>query len=224
MKREKGTLVRWNNDKGYGFIRPHNENEDVFLHVKSLPHYQRRPKTDDILTYEIGIDENQKRYARYAKIKGFSWSLFTIFWLNSLFLFGAYVYFVFKQTLTFHPIAVYVAMSLITILAYSRDKNAAQSGKWRTSEYRLHFYEILGGWPGALLAQRCYHHKSKKISYQIFFWMIVTCHCLFWYHFLTHQEMYQPYQQLITEKARLLISQGTEQIMYFLKNIIKEIS
>ncbi|MCP4351565.1 MAG: DUF1294 domain-containing protein [Desulfobacterales bacterium] len=223
MKKEKGTLIRWNNDKGYGFIRSHNGNEDIFFHVKSLPHYQRRPKTDDILMFEVDIDENQRRYARYAKIKGLAWSPFTIFWMNSIFFFGVYVYFVFRQTLPFHPIAIYAGMSLITIQAYSRDKSAAQSGAWRIPEPGLHFFEMLGGWPGALLAQLYYRHKSRKISYQIFFWMIVVCHCIFWYHFLTHQEMYRPYQQVITEKVSSSVNLITEEIMYLLENITDNI-
>ncbi|HHC24324.1 MAG TPA: cold shock domain-containing protein, partial [Desulfobacterales bacterium] len=125
MKREKGRLVRWNDEKGYGFIRPRNGEEDIFLHVKSLPHDQRRPKTNDVLTYEVGVDEKQQHYARSAKIEGIAWSYFTIFWVSITLLFGIYVYFVFQQKLPFHPLAIYAAMSLLTIRAYSRDKRAA---------------------------------------------------------------------------------------------------
>ena len=34
--------------------------------------------------------------------------------------------------------------------------------------------KALGGWPGALLAQRRLRHKCSKPSYQIIFWIIVT--------------------------------------------------
>lgn len=219
MKKERGTLASWNDDKGYGFIRPHNGSEDIFLHVKSLPHYQRRPKAGDILTYEVGIDENQKPYVSYAKIDGIAWSPFTIIWLGITLLFGIYVYFVIRRTVSFHPLAIYAAMSLLTIQAYSRDKGAAQSGKWRISELRLHLFEILGGWPGALLAQLYYRHKSRKISYQIVFWTIVVSHCVLWYFFLTHQEMYRTYQRIVTEKFRSFVNRSEEHIPSLSKRV-----
>lgn len=219
MKKEKGTLDSWNDDKGYGFIRPHNGSEDIFLHVKSLPHYQRSPKAGDILTYEVGIDENQKPYASYAKIDGIAWSPFTIIWLGITLLFGIYVYFVIRGTVSFHPLAIYAAMSLLTIQAYSRDKSAAKSGDRRIPENRLHLFEILGGWPGALLAQRYYRHKSQKRPYQIVFWTIVVSHCVLWYHILTHQEMYRTYQRVVTEKFRSFVNRSEEHILFLSKRV-----
>jgi uncharacterized membrane protein YsdA (DUF1294 family) len=44
---------------------------------------------------------------------------------------------------------------------------------WRLPEATLHFAEILGGWPGAFLAQRRLRHKCSKAGYQIVFWGIV---------------------------------------------------
>jgi hypothetical protein len=35
---------------------------------------------------------------------------------------------------------------------------------------------MLGGWPGALVAQRMFHHKSKKASFQSLFRGIVFIH------------------------------------------------
>jgi len=37
----------------------------------------------------------------------------------------------------------------------------------------LHLAELLGGWPGAFLAQRRLRHKCSKVSYQFAFWCIV---------------------------------------------------
>jgi uncharacterized membrane protein YsdA (DUF1294 family) len=41
-------------------------------------------------------------------------------------------------------------------------------------EATLHLAELLGGWPGAFLAQRRLRHKCSKASYQIVFWGIVV--------------------------------------------------
>lgn len=45
-------------------------------------------------------------------------------------------------------------------------------------EARLHFMELIGGWPGAFLAQRRLRHKCSKVSYQVVFWMIVIAYQL----------------------------------------------
>jgi uncharacterized membrane protein YsdA (DUF1294 family) len=70
------------------------------------------------------------------------------------------------------------ALSLVTALAYRSDKRRAETGAWRIPELTLHLCELLGGWPGAFLAQRFLRHKNAKISYQIFFWLIVAFHQL----------------------------------------------
>lgn len=73
-------------------------------------------------------------------------------------------------------IAAPATVSLFTYLAYRHDKRCAENGGWRVSEATLHFCELIGGWPGAYLAQRMYRHKTAKVSYQITFWGIVALH------------------------------------------------
>ncbi len=59
---------------------------------------------------------------------------------------------------------------------YRSDKRRAEAGEWRVPEVMLHFTELIGGWPGAFLAQRIVRHKISKTSYQILFWAIVLIH------------------------------------------------
>jgi uncharacterized membrane protein YsdA (DUF1294 family) len=74
----------------------------------------------------------------------------------------------------------YLGASFVTPFVYWRDKVKAQRGGWRISESTLHWLELLGGWPGALLAQRMLRHKNHKASFQIFFWLIVAAHLAVW--------------------------------------------
>lgn len=65
------------------------------------------------------------------------------------------------------------AISLLAFAVYAFDKRRAVKAAERTPESFLHLLELLGGWPGAFLAQRLLRHKSAKISYQFVFWLIV---------------------------------------------------
>ena len=61
-----------------------------------------------------------------------------------------------------------------TFVAYAADKSAAKSGAWRIAESKLHLGAMMGGWPGALLAQRFLRHKSSKQSFRETFWFTVA--------------------------------------------------
>jgi uncharacterized membrane protein YsdA (DUF1294 family) len=67
-------------------------------------------------------------------------------------------------------------MSLACFIAYGLDKRQAGNGGRRVSERTLHLMAFLGGWPGALLAQRQFHHKTQKLPFRIVFWMVIALH------------------------------------------------
>jgi uncharacterized membrane protein YsdA (DUF1294 family) len=73
---------------------------------------------------------------------------------------------------------VVLAVSVLTYALYGSDKRRAQASEWRIAESMLHFCELMGGWPGAFLAQRRFRHKISKASYQCMFWLIVLLHQL----------------------------------------------
>jgi uncharacterized membrane protein YsdA (DUF1294 family)/cold shock CspA family protein len=84
------------------------------------------------------------------------------------------------STRKFIPFFVYFLLSLSTFIAYAMDKIKAHRNEWRVSEKTLHCLELLGGWPGALIAQRVIRHKNKKTSFQVIFWVIVIIHIVIW--------------------------------------------
>ncbi|MBB4634799.1 DUF1294 domain-containing protein [Longimicrobium terrae] len=69
------------------------------------------------------------------------------------------------------------ALSCIAFLLYRHDKNAAQAGRMRTIERTLHLIDLLGGWPGGLLAQDQVRHKTRKLEFQVVFWATVAINC-----------------------------------------------
>jgi uncharacterized membrane protein YsdA (DUF1294 family) len=82
------------------------------------------------------------------------------------------------------PAVVYLAMSFLAMLLYWRDKRQARANGWRTPEKMLHAAELLGGWPGALIAQQLLRHKTRKVSFQVVFWIIVLLHQVIWVDYL----------------------------------------
>ncbi|MFO0975445.1 MAG: DUF1294 domain-containing protein [Planctomycetaceae bacterium] len=69
-----------------------------------------------------------------------------------------------------------LVMSLVCFVTYGWDKRRATSGGRRVPEKTLHILSLLGGWPGALLGQRFFRHKTKKLSFLIVFWCTVALH------------------------------------------------
>lgn len=70
--------------------------------------------------------------------------------------------------------ATYAVASLICFAAYALDKSAARARERRTPERTLLLLGLVGGWPGAVLAQQWLRHKSAKASFRAKFWMTVV--------------------------------------------------
>jgi uncharacterized membrane protein YsdA (DUF1294 family) len=86
-------------------------------------------------------------------------------------------------------LGVYGVMSVACFIAYYRDKRKSIRRQWRTPEATLHLMELLGGWPGGLLAQLTLRHKTRKMTYQLTFWLIVLLHGVIWADILLDHRM-----------------------------------
>jgi len=75
-------------------------------------------------------------------------------------------------------IGVYLLASIVLFAVYGMDKAAARKGLRRVPEVNLHVVALLGGWPGALVAQRVFHHKTRKQPFQTIFWCTVVVNCV----------------------------------------------
>jgi len=77
---------------------------------------------------------------------------------------------------------VYLLASVLAYALYGYDKRQAGRNGRRTPENILHAVELCGGWPGALIAQQQFRHKTRKASYLVVFWTIVFLHQAFWFY------------------------------------------
>jgi cold shock CspA family protein len=60
--RTHGTLTRWNDDRGFGFITPAKASADIFVHVSEFPRDGVRPRVNELISFEVekGPDGRQK--------------------------------------------------------------------------------------------------------------------------------------------------------------------
>ena len=177
--RIKGKITSWNDNKGFGFITPFKGGKQLFVHIKAFNHRNSRPVIGDIVTYAISSDKQGRPCAINATLAGENFAPPRNKKAGSLHIFisAAFLLIVLLSVLlTKLPaiiFAFYLIASLITYVVYAIDKKAAQKGNWRTQESTLHTLAIIGGWPGALIAQQTLRHKSKKESFRAVFWVTV---------------------------------------------------
>jgi cold shock CspA family protein len=59
-----GTLAKWNDDRGFGFITPTRGGPEVFAHISAFPRDGQRPRLGERLSFEIGIGKDGKQQAK----------------------------------------------------------------------------------------------------------------------------------------------------------------
>ena len=247
-----GTLKAWNDERGFGFVRPDDGSADVFLHIKALPPQTPRPQIGQRVRYELVLSGDGKPRAagacllaagaapvptsrtvpparggaRSSSTRSASaapqadsrnthasrapgrhspnptgaarptatahaptrspgahgsrrpaqarveFGTATLFWPV-----GFVLLYVLCSAVWAVPGwvgAVYALLSGVTYATYLVDKHAAQTGAWRVSENNLLMLGLLGGWPGAIVAQQRLRHKSSKASFRQAFWVTVV--------------------------------------------------
>ena len=71
-------------------------------------------------------------------------------------------------------VGFYLVASVVAFAVYAADKSAARAGRRRTPENTLILLGLVGGWPGALVAQRTLRHKTRKTGFLAAFWLSVA--------------------------------------------------
>lgn len=73
-------------------------------------------------------------------------------------------------------IGAVIVLSAVSFVLYGWDKRQAKTNGWRVPEKNLHILSLLGGWPGAILGQKYFRHKTQKQSFRTTFWITVVLH------------------------------------------------
>jgi len=182
-----GRVIKWADDRGFGFIQPEEGGDTVFVHISGFVSGPRRPKEGDVVYFQVDRRERRTK-AVNVRLKALplpdtvtvSYGV-GILWLVVFFLYQ----FGLLELPT--PIVGYLLMSIITFGFYYVDKRRAESQRWRINSTSLHVLEAVGGWPGALLAMAMLRHLTRKRDHLVMLSAIIVVHLAAWlYWFLTN--------------------------------------
>jgi len=185
--RYQGRITGWKDDQGFGFVTPNGGGTKAFVHNKAFVRQTNRPQDGDLITYELAKDRqgrptaNKIMFALAPQVVSqgrttWAGSIFALLFLGAL---AALVY---QKYLPREVLWVYCGASLLELLLYGLDKSSAKDHGRRIAEQTLHLFALAGGWPGALVAQKVFRHKTQKVAFQRVFWVtvVVNLGCLGW--------------------------------------------
>lgn len=185
--RLQGRLSDWDDQRGFGYITPNGGGERAWMHISAWQGRDSRPADGDQLTYQVKTNPKgrptavavkparPRNRAHTGKLgKGSqAWRM-----LAGLFVLSAQATAGALALLPWWLVASALMLSALTWGAYGLDKRAARRGQRRTPEATLQLLGLLGGWPGALIAQGQFRHKTAKFSFQAPFWGCVVLNLL----------------------------------------------
>lgn len=71
---------------------------------------------------------------------------------------------------TSHPVMMWFLLAnVLTLVIYGIDKTAARKTWRRVPESTLLVFGVVGGWPGAIVGQQLFRHKTQKQSFKTYF-------------------------------------------------------
>ena len=76
---------------------------------------------------------------------------------------------------TSHPFILWLLLiNVLTLAMYGADKMAARRAMRRVPEATLLVFGLIGGWPGAIIGQQLFRHKTQKQPFRTRFFISVA--------------------------------------------------
>ncbi|QLQ11080.1 MAG: DUF1294 domain-containing protein [Nocardioidaceae bacterium] len=171
--RQQGRLAEWNDERGFGFITPVGGGGRHFVHISSFPPGPR-PVAQELVSFTPSRDgRNRLRAGEVEYLERGKLDMMTGQVRLALLVAGVFLALIIVLALAgavpWLILLVYVALSGLSLALYAADKAAAERHAWRTPEASLLLLDLLGGWPGGLVAQQAFRHKTKKQPFRTLF-------------------------------------------------------
>lgn len=180
--RFEGEVSSWNDERGFGFIRPDDGGAEVFFHIKACTARDGRPAVRQRVSFDVETQRpghvrarlvRQVRERRPTRIQrrvdppaggpADSLALWAFAVLSFLLVYGTIAW---LWRVPSWLSVVYGVGSVLSFVLYAADKAAATAGRQRVSERTLLLVGLAGGWPGAVAAQQLLRHKTRKPSFR----------------------------------------------------------
>ena len=165
----QGYIIHFNQEKGYGFIRTDEHEENIFVHISEVTNANELEQGQEV---EFKTKKTKKGLSAVQVVAGAKQrSPYVIFGAIS-FIFMLLVFAYLSQKM--HLLLAYlITINIATFLLYGYDKFISSGERLRVPELNLQALALLGGSPFALLAQKFFRHKTIKGSFQLLYWAIV---------------------------------------------------
>ncbi len=163
-----GIVVKFDAERGFGFIRVSGREEDVFVHVSNVIN-RRELHVGQNVRFEL---ESSPKGPRAKNVRPgirptdlfLLIGLITVIVTVSLLRIASHVSWI---------LSYLVGINLSVLILYAYDKMAAKLDYSRVPEWILHAFTFAGGTPAAVFSQYVFRHKTVKESFRFWFWVIV---------------------------------------------------
>jgi len=179
----EGIVVKFDEERGFGFIRTEELPKDVFVHIQEVRDRQTLSQGQKV---RFDTKQTPKGLSAVDVIPGMKQtSPFLLYGIAAVIMTMVATIFLFKMD--WHIIIAYiVSVNLTTFLFYGYDKMIAGGSLLRVPEWILQSLSLGGGSPAGLIAQKVFRHKTIKRSFQLVYWSIVVIQVivlvwLFWF-------------------------------------------
>lgn len=60
LMRSHGTLTKWNDERGFGFVLPSQGTTEIFVHISAFRRSDQRPEVNELISFETEVSPNGK--------------------------------------------------------------------------------------------------------------------------------------------------------------------
>lgn len=181
---ERGVVVRYDNAKGFGFVRsPAFGTSDVFVHASSIVGGKGLSPGQRVMFTAESTEKGPRAVRVEPGRRGLSPSMVGTLLLGTILIGGTVGLVAYEKV----PIvwAWLATINAATFGVYAWDKHRAKAEKRRVPEMVLLGMALAGGTIGAGAAMQAFRHKTRKVAFLVPFAAVVLVQVagLAWWYF-----------------------------------------